>query len=251
MSELPNREEEERSEIRVLVIDDHVLLGEMVVSALSTNPDFSPELATTAAEALSRIKKNGTYDAILLDYDMPGTNGLSFLRKIIAANNSRKDKFIPALVAGLIVFAAGSVHAETATGEMGVSAEVSRTCTLSAAPLAFGTLSADAVTSASAVVTLVCNGTSTVTTILVGMGANPAPPTTQRNMISGTSLVPYTLHVLEAGGADIATAGAVTLVKVGTTNTYNATLYGKIQPSTDYAMGSYSDTVILTAVYLP
>jgi spore coat protein U-like protein len=68
-------------------------------------------------------------------------------------------------------------------------------------------------------------------------------------MISGTSLVPYTLHVLEAGGADIATAGAVTLVKVGTTNTYNATLYGKIQPSTTYAKGSYSDTVILTAVY--
>jgi spore coat protein U-like protein len=162
-----------------------------------------------------------------------------------------KYKFIPALVAGSMAFFAGSVHAQTATGEMGVSAEVSRTCTLSAAPLAFGTLSADAVTSASAVVTLVCNGISTVTTILVGMGANPEPPTTQRNMISGTSLVPYTLHVQEADSADIATDGAVTLVKDGSTNTYTATLYGKVQPSTAYAMGSYSDTVILTAVYAP
>jgi DNA-binding NarL/FixJ family response regulator len=89
VSKLPNRKEEERSEIRVLVIDDHVLLGEMVVTALSRNPDFSPELATTAADAISKIKENGTYDAVLLDYEMPGTNGLSFLRKIITENNSR------------------------------------------------------------------------------------------------------------------------------------------------------------------
>ncbi len=144
-----------------------------------------------------------------------------------------------------------AANAQTATGNMSVSAEVTRTCTLSAAPMAFGDVSTIAVTDASSVVSLVCNGTSTVTTILVGMGANPAPPTTQRNLASGLKVVPYTLHVLEAGGADIATQGAVTLVRVGTTNSYNATLYGKIQPSTSYPMGSYSDTVILTAVYGP
>ena len=160
-----------------------------------------------------------------------------------------KIRFVPALVAGSMFFAVGLAQAQTATGDMGVSAEVTRTCTLSAAPLAFGTLSVLAVNSGSAVVTLVCNGTSTVTTILVGMGANPEPPTTQRNMISGTDVVPYTLHVLEAGGADIATDGAVTLVQEGTTNTYSATLYGKIQPSTTYQMGSYSDTVVITAAY--
>jgi spore coat protein U-like protein len=160
-----------------------------------------------------------------------------------------KIRFVPALVVGSMFFAVGLAQAQTATGDMGVSAEVTRTCTLSAAPLAFGTLSVLAVNSGSAVVTLVCNGTSTVTTILVGMGANPEPPTTQRNMISGTDVVPYTLHVLEAGGADIATDGAVTLVQEGTTNTYSATLYGKIQPSTTYQMGSYSDTVVITAAY--
>jgi spore coat protein U-like protein len=160
-----------------------------------------------------------------------------------------KIRSMSALVAGSMLFAAGLAHAQTATGEMGVSAQVTRTCTLSAAPLAFGNLSVEAVNNASAVVTLVCNGTSTVTTILVGMGANAEPPTTQRNMTSGTDLVPYTLHVLEAGGADIATAGAVTLVREGTTNTYSVTLYGKVQPSTAYQMGSYSDTVVLTAAY--
>jgi hypothetical protein len=29
------------------------------------------------------------------------------------------------------------------------------------------------------------------------------------------------------------------------------TLYGRSQPSTDYAMGTYSDVIILTAVYSP
>lgn len=158
-----------------------------------------------------------------------------------------KIHFVLALVAGSILFATGFAQAQTATGEMSVSAEVTRTCTLSAAPLAFGSLSVVAVNNASAVVTLVCNGTSTVTTILVGMGANAED--TQRNMLSGTDLVPYTLHVLEAGGADIATNGAVTLVQDGTTNTYNTTLFGKVQPSTAYQMGSYSDTVVLTAAY--
>lgn len=160
-----------------------------------------------------------------------------------------KIRSISALVAGSMLFAVGHAQAQTATGDMGVSAQVSRICTLSAAPLAFGTLSVLEVNNGSSVVTLVCNGSSTVTTILVGMGANAEPPTTQRNMVSGTDLVPYTLHVLEAGGADIATEGAVTLVQEGTTNTYSVTLYGQVQPSTSYQMGTYSDTVVLTAAY--
>jgi len=134
---------------------------------------------------------------------------------------------------------------------MDVGAQVTQTCTLTAENLAFGDLSVVAVNKASAVVTLACNGVSTVTTILVGMGDNP-DPATQRRMISGTTeFIPYTLHVLEAGGADIATQGAVTLIQVGTTNSYETTLYGEIQPSADYAMGTYTDNVILTAVYAP
>jgi spore coat protein U-like protein len=82
------------------------------------------------------------------------------------------------------------------------------------------------------------------------MGAN-ADPAAQRNMVSGGNLVPYTLTVLEAGGADIATEGAVTLVRDGTSNTYTTTLYGQVQASTLYQMGAYTDTVVLTAAYAP
>jgi len=163
-----------------------------------------------------------------------------------------KRKFIFALAAGSFLVSASFVAAQTATGSMAVGAQVTRNCTLTAESLAFGDLSVEAVNKASAVVTLACNGVSTVTTILVGMGENPETPTTQRRLVSGTTeFIPYTLHVLEAGGADILTEGAVTLVKVGTTNTYVVTLYGEIEQSTAYAMGAYSDNVILTAVYAP
>lgn len=159
---------------------------------------------------------------------------------------------LPALVAGTMLAAASFAQAQTtATGQMGVSATVSRTCTLSAAAMAFGTLSTTEVSNATALVTLTCNGASTVSTMLVGMGASPLPPTTQRNMIMGAEgpVVPYTLHIDEARTTDIATDGAVTLVKQSETNTYTATLFGKMQPSTNYAMGAYADTVVLTAVY--
>jgi spore coat protein U-like protein len=159
-------------------------------------------------------------------------------------------KLIHALAAGMLLSAASLSQAQTATGEMSVGARVTQNCTLSADYLDFGNLSVLGVNNASALVTLVCNGTSTVTTILVGMGAN-ADPATQRNMVADTNLLPYTLTVLEAGGADIAAEGAVTLVRVGTTNTYTTTLYGQVQPSTGYQVGAYWDTVVLTAVYAP
>ena len=163
-----------------------------------------------------------------------------------------RSKYVVIVFAVSLLAGTNLAQAQTATGTMGVGAKVVRTVTLSAGDLLFGDLSVDRANSASAVVTLAFNGVSTVSTVLVGMGKNAAPAT-QRNMKlgTGTDMVPYTLHVLEAGGADIATEGAVTLVKVGTTNTYQVTLYGWSQPSTEYAMGTYSDVIILTAVYSP
>jgi spore coat protein U-like protein len=163
-----------------------------------------------------------------------------------------RPKHVVTVFAVSLLAGTNSAQAQTATGTMGVGAEVIRTCTLSAENLNFGNLSVDTTNTTSAVVTLACNGLTTVTTVTVGMGENAAPAS-QRNMMlaTGINVVPYTLHVLEAGGADIATEGAVTLVKVGTTEIYQVTLYGRSQPSTDFAMGTYSDGVLLTAVYAP
>ncbi len=155
---------------------------------------------------------------------------------------------LPALVAGSMFFAVPFSHAQTATGEMGVTAEVTRTCILSATTLAFDEVNPSEVSNGNAVVTLVCNGVSTVSTVLVGEGETHE---TQRQMADGDNRVPYTLHVVENDGTDIASDGAVTLDHETGTNTYTATIFGDIQPSSEYQMGSYSDTVILTAIYGP
>lgn len=158
--------------------------------------------------------------------------------------------FSPALVAGFTLIAGSLTQAQTATGSLAVSAEVTRTCTLSAAPLKFGALSVDEVNTASAVISLECNSPSVVATILVGMGDNQKA--NERNMSDGSdakNLTPYTLHVSETGSVDLAPEVAVPLVQDGETNTYNATLYGEVQPSADYQTGSYADTVVLTATY--
>lgn len=158
--------------------------------------------------------------------------------------------FLPALVAGAMLIG-GLAQAQTATGTLGVSAVVTRICTLSATPLIFGNLSTLATNDASAVIKLECNGASTVTTVLVSMGANALPPTTQRNMIFETNIMPYSLHLVQGDNTDIATSGAVPLAKQADSNIYKATIFGEIAPNEDYVMGAYSDTVVLTAVYAP
>lgn len=158
--------------------------------------------------------------------------------------------FSPALVAGFTLIAGSFTQAQTATGSLAVSAEVTRTCTLSAEPLTFGALSVDEVNTASAVISLECNSPSVVATILVGMGDNQKA--NERNMSDGldaNNLTPYTLHVSETGSVDLAPEVAVPLVRDRKKNTYNATLYGEVQPSADYQTGSYSDMVVLTATY--
>lgn len=160
-------------------------------------------------------------------------------------------KFIcfPALVAGSMFFFVNLAQAQTdATGSLGVSAEVTHTCTLSATPLAFGELSTTGTSTADSVITLVCNGPPSVTNVSVGMGEN-ADSGTQRNMISGTDEVPYTLHVVAGDVTDILEGGVITLVVQTDPTTYSASIYGEIEASTDYPMGSYSDTVVLTAAY--
>lgn len=163
-------------------------------------------------------------------------------------------KFIcfPALVAGSMVFAGSLAHAQTATGSLGVTAEVTRTCTLSASTIAFGELSAAAVNKADTVVTVVCNGASSVSSLTVGMGENAASGAQRVMTNADADSMPYTLHVAEGDDTDIAADGAITVVDDSAeSNTFGATIYGEIEASTDYQMGSYSDTVVLTAVYGP
>ena len=69
--------------MRILVADDHDLVRETIASFL-TNSDGITEVDTAANldEALAKVAGKYVFDLILLDYNMPGMNGLSGLEKM-------------------------------------------------------------------------------------------------------------------------------------------------------------------------
>lgn len=155
--------------------------------------------------------------------------------------------FFPALVAGCMFFADVAL-AQTVTGSMGISATVEDSCTLSASPMAFGTLAAIGEYTTTTVITLECSSAGALTTVTVGEGANSGAANL-RQMISGVDLIPYTLHLVGTATA-LTHAEAITLVDTGAgTNTFEVTLEGKINYAAEANVGVYQDTVVLVTNY--
>ena len=63
--------------MRLLIADDHDLLREMLRDLMGSQPDIEVETARDFAEAEQRVAELGRFDLILLDWDMPGMNGLA------------------------------------------------------------------------------------------------------------------------------------------------------------------------------
>ncbi|MEE4187141.1 MAG: response regulator transcription factor, partial [Roseobacter sp.] len=74
--------------MRVLIADDHDLVREAIGAFLVAEGDCGVATAGTLTEALHVVKDQGVFDLVMLDYNMPGMNGLEGLQKMIDANDT-------------------------------------------------------------------------------------------------------------------------------------------------------------------
>lgn len=67
--------------MKILIADDHDLLRDVLRSYLEAKGDFEVELASNVDDAAAAIAARGPFTIILLDYGMPGMEGLNRIRK--------------------------------------------------------------------------------------------------------------------------------------------------------------------------
>ena len=73
------------SQIRVLVVDDHPVVRQGLVSVLEDEPDFEVVgSAGSADEALALVRRQQP-DVLLLDLELPGRDGVAALPELLAA----------------------------------------------------------------------------------------------------------------------------------------------------------------------
>src|SRR5215208_958575 len=88
---LPFRSKDSRvSKVRLLVADDHPVLREGLVAVLGTQPDF--DVVGEAADGSETVRLAETLhpDVLLLDLEMPGTNGVAALEGLRDAGSGAR-----------------------------------------------------------------------------------------------------------------------------------------------------------------
>lgn len=153
---------------------------------------------------------------------------------------------------GVMVAAFGaSASAATATANLSVTASVTNNCTISTAPLAFGSYdpvvaNASANLDGTGTVTIACTKGAT-TTIGLGNGSNASGSV--RRMTDGSSnYLTYELYQDTSRSTVWGTSGAglYTPVAAPSKAPRSFTVYGRVTSNQDVPAGSYNDSVVAT-----
>ncbi len=72
--------------MKILLADDHDLVRDTLAAFLENEPDLGVRTAANLTDALAIVATEGAFELVLLDYTMPGMDGLIGLTKMIAAN---------------------------------------------------------------------------------------------------------------------------------------------------------------------
>ena len=72
--------------MKILLADDHDLVRDTLAAFLENEPDLGVRTAANLNDALAIVAAEGAFELVLLDYTMPGMDGLIGLTKMIAAN---------------------------------------------------------------------------------------------------------------------------------------------------------------------
>jgi PAS domain S-box-containing protein len=71
---------------KILLVDDEPIILDVAMEFLSLNPEYDIDIASSAIEGLRKLR-DGSYDAIVSDYQMPQMDGLEFLKTVRCRNS--------------------------------------------------------------------------------------------------------------------------------------------------------------------
>ena len=80
--------------MRILIADDHDLLRDTLVMYLEGAGDITTRAVGTYSQARDLILSEERFDLVLLDFNMPGMNGLATLREAIALGDGQRVALI-------------------------------------------------------------------------------------------------------------------------------------------------------------